>query len=103
MAEPSNESLVIERSLLELYEPNAHATPMPGRAETHHHQGQFSFCAAVPDVASATSDAIPPALAMATWFSALDARFHSAPATFSFCAAVPDVASATSGAMPPLY
>ena len=28
MAEPSNESLVIERSLLELYEPNAHAAPM---------------------------------------------------------------------------
>ena len=28
MAEPSDESLVIERSLLELYEPNAHATPM---------------------------------------------------------------------------
>ena len=28
MAEPSNESLVIERSLLELYEPNAHAAPV---------------------------------------------------------------------------
>ena len=28
MAEPSSESLAIERSLLELYEPNEHATPM---------------------------------------------------------------------------
>ena len=28
MAEPSSESLAIERSLLELYEPDEHATPM---------------------------------------------------------------------------
>jgi len=45
--------------------------------------------------------AIPPALAIATLFSAFTARFAIAPAAFSFCIAVPSRASATSGAMPP--